>query len=79
MTIRYGFHKTPSPRGLSVTVDERAFAEAEERFRDTYRIAYQEGSRWGDCEQAHHEAIQEALEAFLGCYLEETVKPDGTI
>lgn len=52
-------------------LDEPAFDRAEAAWHDRYLRTFSAAVRHGDAEQAHHEAIAEALEEFLGVYERE--------
>lgn len=53
-------------------LDEDAFAEAERVFETAYRRAWDSVPPFDRVEQAHHEATNEALQAFLATYMELT-------
>ena len=48
--------------------DEAAFDRAEAAWHERYRRTFSAAARHGDREQAHDEAVGEALEEFLGVY-----------
>jgi hypothetical protein len=52
-------------------LDAAAFDHAEAAWHERYIRTFSAAAGHGDAEQAHHEAIGEALEEFLGVYERE--------
>ena len=69
----YGEALSELGRGLAAPramheFDEAAFDRAEAAWHERYRRTFSAAARHGDREQAHDEAVGEALEEFLGVY-----------
>ena len=59
------------PRAEYASLDEAAFELAEAAWHERYIRTFSAAARHGEPEQAHHEAVGEALAAFLGVYERE--------
>ncbi len=62
-----------APRAMH-EFDEAAFDRAEAAWHERYRRTFSATARHGDREQAHDEAVGEALEEFLGVYERERAR-----
>ena len=62
------------PRTEYAPLDEAAFELAEAAWHERYVRTYTAAARHGEPEQAHHEAVGEALAAFLGVYERERMR-----
>lgn len=55
-------------------LDEQAFDRAKARWHERYLSAFGKGAPQVGTEQAHDEAVDEALEEFLGAYERERAR-----